>query len=62
QNFGITVVRATLALLLSRYRPQLHPDMGLGGSADTEALTSVGVITKLSRLTLVMERREARGG
>ncbi|KAG2423942.1 hypothetical protein HXX76_014883 [Chlamydomonas incerta] len=35
QNFGITVVRAVVALLLSRYAVSLHPDMDLSPEGDT---------------------------
>ncbi|KAG2434429.1 hypothetical protein HYH02_012259 [Chlamydomonas schloesseri] len=34
QNFGITVVRAVVALLLSRYRVALHPDMDTSPEGD----------------------------
>ncbi|GLC35290.1 hypothetical protein PLESTB_000580500 [Pleodorina starrii] len=42
QNFGITVVRATVALLLSRYRVALHPDMGVGPAAAAAAAEGEG--------------------
>ncbi|KXZ54188.1 hypothetical protein GPECTOR_5g283 [Gonium pectorale] len=71
QNFGITVVRSVVALLLGRYRWALAPDMltelrgGVERAAgwpvtveDTARLTQVAVVTKLRRLQLVPRRRE----
>ncbi|GIL42011.1 hypothetical protein Vafri_63 [Volvox africanus] len=74
QNFATVVVRAVLALLLSRYRVSLHPDMGVelpgereegeggfGASylADrTAALTRVAVVSKLTKLWVVLSRRD----
>ncbi|GIL96175.1 hypothetical protein Vretimale_2002 [Volvox reticuliferus] len=73
QNFATVVVRAIFALLLSRYRVSLHPDMGIelpeekeggeGGfrasklAAHTAALTQVAVVTKLTKLRVVLSRR-----
>lgn len=34
QNFGITVVRAVVALLLRRYHVDLHPDMDTSPEGD----------------------------
>ncbi|KAG2482244.1 hypothetical protein HYH03_018824 [Edaphochlamys debaryana] len=60
QNFGHTVLRSLVGLLLSRYVVRLGPDMGPDGPSaeETAVLTQVAVITKLRRLRLRFQPRD----
>ncbi len=73
QNFGAAVVRAVVALLLSRYRVALHRDLAIAVDPTgldptrlsaaqlaerTAEMTRLAVVTKLKVLKLLFSRRE----